>query len=69
MHVHYITFWAHNLSYICVSGEVGALLNWFKPSSKIILLTVPSWCFFLDQLCYFCLVLLCFLARLFVDAL
>ena len=27
-------------------GEVGALLNWFKPSSKIFLLTVPRGCFF-----------------------
>ena len=50
--------------------KVGAPLNRFKPSSKI---------FFTDRSkavlllwiikCYFCLVLLCFHARLFVDAL
>ena len=57
------------LIHIRTKGEVGALLNWFKPSDKIFLLTVPRRCFFVDHLCYFCLVLLCFHARLFVDAL
>ena len=46
-----------------------ARLNPFKPSGKIFLLTVSRRCFFVDHLCYFCLVLLCFHARLFVDAL
>ena len=49
-------------------GKVCALLNWFKLSSKIFLLTVPRRCFFVDHLCYFRLVLLCLHARLFVDA-
>ena len=32
-------------------------------------LFIPKTHFFVDHLCYFCLVLLCFYARLFVDAL
>ena len=61
--------------HLCVSidiwtkGEVGAPLNRLKPSSEIFLLTVQRPCFFVDHLCYFCLVLLCFYACLFVDAL
>ena len=50
-------------------GEVGAPLNRFKSSSKIFLLTVPRRCFFCGSFIIFCLVLLCFHARLFVDAL
>ena len=30
----------------CYLERPGASLNWFKPSSKIFLLTVPRWCFF-----------------------
>ena len=54
---------------IQTKGEVGAPLNRFKPSSKILLLTVPRRCFFCGSLYYFRLVLICFHARLFVDAL
>ena len=50
-------------------GEVGAPLNRFKPSSKIFYLPSQGGASFVDHLCYFCLVLLCFNARLFVDAL
>ena len=57
------------LIHIWTKGEVGAQLNRFKPSSKIILLTVPRRASFVDNLCYFCLVLLCFHACLFVDTL
>ena len=57
------------LIHIRSEGEVGAPLNRLKPSSKIYLLTVPRRCFFVDHLCCFCLVLLSFHARLFVDAL
>ena len=45
--------------------EVGAPWNRFKPSSKIFLLTFPRRCFF----CISVLFLLCFQARLFIDAL
>ena len=31
---------------IWTKGEVGALFNWLKPSSKIFLLTIPMRCFF-----------------------
>ena len=41
----------------------------FKPSSKIFLLMVPRRCFFMDHLCYFCLVLVCFRVRLCIDVL
>ena len=44
-------------------------MNRFKHSGKIFLLTVPRRRFFCGSLCYFCLVVLCFHARLFVDAL
>ena len=44
-------------------------LNRFKPSSKIFYLPFQGGASFLDHLCYFCLVLLCFHARLFVNAL
>ena len=50
-------------------SEVSAPLNQFKPSSKIFLLTVQGSASFVDYLCYFCLVLLGFHARRFVDAL
>ena len=53
---------------IWAGGGVGAPLNRFKPSSGVFLLTVPGRCFIYGYLCYFCLVLLCFHARLFVDA-
>ena len=49
--------------------EKSVPLNRFKSSSKIFLLTVQGGASFVDHLCYFCLVLLCFHARLFVDAL
>ena len=52
--------------HLCV--EVGAPLNRLKPSSKIILLTDPRLCFFCGSFMLFLLVLLCFHARLFVDA-
>ena len=45
------------LIHIWSKGEVGALLNWFKPSSKIFLLTVPRQCFFCGS---FVLFLSCF---------
>ena len=45
------------------------MLNRFKPSSKIFYWPFQGGASFVDHLCYFCLVLLCFHARLFVDAL
>ena len=57
------------LIYICITGEIDALWNRFKPSSKIFLLTVPIGASFVDHLCYFYLVLLCFRALLFIDVL
>ena len=53
------------LIHIWTKGEVGTPLNRFKPSSKILLLTVPRRCFFcgsfmLFLLCNFCLVLFWF---------
>ena len=39
-----------------LGAGVGAPFNRFKPSSKIFLLTFPGRCFFLEHLCYFCLV-------------
>ena len=44
------------------------MLNRFKPSGKIFLLTIPRGCFFCGSCC-FCLVLICFHARHFVYAL
>ena len=44
------------------------LLTFFNPSSKIIVLTVPRRCFFVDNLCYFCLVFF-MLSHLFIAAL
>ena len=41
------------LIHIWTKGEVGAPLNWFKPSSKIFLLTVPRRCFFCGSLMLF----------------
>ena len=45
------------LIHIWTKGEVGAPLNWFKPSSKIFLFTVPRRCFFCGS---FMLFLSCF---------
>ena len=45
------------LIHIWTKGEVGALLNRFKPSSKILLLTIPRRCFFCGS---FMLFLSCF---------
>ena len=45
-------------------GEVCALLNRLKPSSKILLLTVPTRCFYCGSFMLFLFVLLCFHARL-----
>ena len=44
--------------HILTKGEVGAPLNWFKPSSKIFLLAGPfqGGASFVDHLWYFCLV-------------
>ena len=41
------------LIHIWTKAEVGAPLNRFKPSSKILLLTVPRQCFFCGQLMLF----------------
>ena len=49
---------------IWTKGEVGAPLNRFKPSSKIFYWPFQGGASFVDHLCYFCLVLLCFHARL-----
>ena len=57
------------LIHIWTKGEVGAPLNRFKPSSKIFYWPFQGNASFVDHLCYFCLVLLWFHARLFVDAL
>ena len=44
--------------------------NWFKPSSKIFLLTFPRWYFFCGSFMFFSdLFLLCLCARLFICAL
>ena len=59
--------WNHCIADIWTKDEVVALWNQFKPSNKIFLLTVPR--LFVDHLCYFCLVLLYFCARLFIGAL
>ena len=56
------------LIHILTKSEVGVPLNRFKPSSKIFLLTVPSWCFFCGAFMLF-LSFLCINAHLFVDAL
>ena len=42
------------LIHIWTKGEVGLQWNRFKPSSKILLLTVPRRYFFEDHLCYSC---------------
>ena len=57
------------LIHILTKGEVGAPLNRFKPSSKIFYRPFQGGASFVDHLCYLCLVLLCFHARMFVDAL
>ena len=55
---------------IWIKGEVGAPLNWFKPSSKIFYWAFLGGTSFVDLLC-FCsvLCLLCLCARLFICAL
>ena len=45
-----------------------APLNWFKPFSKIVLLTVPRLCFFCGSYVLFMLCVV-MLSRLFIDAL
>ena len=57
--------WIH----IWSKGEVGAPLKRLKPSSKILLLTIPRRCFWCESFMFFVLFLLCFLAGLFIDAL
>ena len=52
--------------YIWTKGEVVTPLNRFNPSSKIFYLPFQGDDSFVDHLCYFCLVLLCFHVRLFV---
>ena len=52
------------LIHIWTKGEVGVPLN-LKPSSKIFYWPFQGGASFVDHLCYFCLVLLCFHARLF----
>ena len=42
--------------HIWTKDEVGVPWNRFKPSSKIVLLTILRRCFFVDHLCYFFLV-------------
>ena len=44
------------LIHIWTKGEVGAPLNWFKPSSKIFYWTFQGGTSFVDLLCFFCLV-------------
>ena len=44
------------LIHICTKGEVGALSNRFKPSSKFLLLTVPKRSFFDGSFMSVCLV-------------
>ena len=56
------------LIHIWTKGGVGAPLNRLEPSSKIFYWPFQGGASFVDHLCYFCLVLLCFHARLFVDA-
>ena len=48
--------------------EVGALLNRFKPSSKIFYWPFQGGASFVDSLCFSVLCLLCFCARLFICA-
>ena len=48
---------------------VDAPLNLFKPSSEIFYRPFQGSVFFVDHLCYFCLVLLFFYARMVVNAL
>ena len=53
----------------CFAMRATSTLNLFKPSRKIFLQTRQGGASFVDHLLCFCLVLLCFNARLFVDAL
>ena len=55
--------------HIWTKSEVGTSLNQFKPSSKKFYWPFQGGASFVDHLCYSCLVLLCFHARLFVGAL
>ena len=57
------------LIHIWTKREVGAPFDRLKPSSKIFYWPFQGGASFVDHLCYFCIVLLCFHARLFVDAL
>ena len=50
-------------------AEAGTWWNRFKPSNKFFYWPFEVDASFVDHICYFCLVLLCFLARLFIDAL
>ena len=54
------------LIHICSKSEVGALWNWLKPSSKIIYWLFQGGASLVDHLCYYCLVLVCIRARLFI---
>ena len=54
------------LIHIWTNGEVGAPLNRFQPSSNLFYWPFQGGASFLGHLSYFCLVLLCLHARLFV---
>ena len=51
-----------------MAGEVGVPLSQIKPSSKIFYSPFQGGVSFVDHLYYFCLVLLCFHACLFINA-
>ena len=57
------------LIHILTKGEVGAPLNGLSPPVIYFYGTFQGVASFFDYLCYFCLVLLCFHARLFIYAL
>ena len=57
------------LTYIWTKGEVGAPLNRLSPPVIYFNWPFQGGASFVDHLCYFCLVLLCFHARLFIAAL
>ena len=44
------------LIHICTRDGVGHPWGWFGPFTEVFLLSVSGWCFFVDHLCYFCLV-------------
>ena len=56
------------LVHIWTKGEVGVPLNWFKLYSKYFYWPFQGDASSVDHLCFFCLFLLCFHVRLFVDA-